>query len=133
MLRQVGDLQIEDGQRIGVPFVDGLVCAVRNSGHGHFTEQSAGGHGTSLPSGADGDPIEPGADGLGRADVAGTTSKHRERRLEGIVREVSVAGDAAAYSQHHRPQSPDEVRERSLRAAAGIGAKKFALGDIRVS
>ena len=132
VLRQFGDLLVEDGQRIDVSFGDGLLSAVRDGGHGHFAGQSAGGHGTSLPGGADGDPIQPGADGLGRADVAGTASEHRERRLEGVVREVPVAGDPAADAQDHRPEPADEVRERTLRAGAGIAAQEFAVGDVRV-
>ena len=105
--------------------------AVRDGGHGHFAGQSAGGHGTSLPGGANGDPIQPGADGLGRANVAGAASEHRERRLEGVIREVPVAGNPAANAQDHRPEPADEVRERRFGTSAGIAAQEFAVGDVR--
>jgi hypothetical protein len=132
VLRECGDLFVEDGQRIDVSFGDRLLSAVRDGGHGHFAGQSAGGHGTSLPGGANGDPVKPGADGLGRADVARAASEHRERRLEGVIREVPVAGDPAANAQDHRPEPADEVRERTLRASPGIAAQEIAVGDVRL-
>jgi hypothetical protein len=50
----------------------------------------------------------------------GLASKYEEYRLEGVVSRVPVAGHTAADTQHHRPVSVHQGRERGL--GRGVGS-----------
>jgi len=70
-----------------------------------------------VPGAAGGDAVQPRGQRLAAADGRGLPREDEERRLEGVVRVVGVASEAAADGEHGRAVAADELGERGVVAA----------------
>jgi len=78
--------------------------------------------GLGLPGDPERDPVQPSGEGFAVDDRPAPAEQDQERGLEGVLGRVSIAQDAAADGQDHRPVSMDQDSEGPL--APGLAGEE---------
>jgi hypothetical protein len=76
-----------------------------------------------------GDAVQPARDRAPLADRPRPAGQDQERRLEGVVRRVGVAQDAAADAQDHRPVPAQQGLEGRLVDVARVPVQQLGVGQ----
>jgi hypothetical protein len=86
----------------------------RRFGPGHLSllHPPTGRRGPRLAGGQVGDAVQPAAQRLAHRDRSRLAGEHEKGGLEGVLRVLLVAQDAAADTQHHRAVSAQQRLER---------------------